>query len=128
MKVALDYDETFTKNPVLFRRLLRVILNDKSIEVKFVTWRHFTAEGNAVLESVASDLGIGIIYCAGRQKQLVCDTLGWKPDIWVDDNPLSIPLRHDLEVHAITSRLRERDLDEVIRENNIAERVGKISE
>lgn len=89
MKIGLDYDETYTAAPVLFKLFVLTALQHGH-EVKFVTYRH-TAINNDDIHADAEDLGIDVIFTSGKQKQHVYDA-----DIWIDDSPVTIPRAIDL--------------------------------
>lgn len=84
MKIALDYDETYTAKPALFKQFV-IMAKQYGCEVKFVTYRDHRY-CNEDIHADASDLGIDIIFTAGKQKQHIYDA-----DIWIDDNPIVIP-------------------------------------
>lgn len=83
MKIALDYDLTYTKDPEFWRAF--VFLSKLSgHEVRIVTAR--CAEKDTLPE-----LPCEIIYCNGVAKKFVCHHfVEWDPDIWIDDKPESI--------------------------------------
>lgn len=90
MKIALDYDQTYTADRPLFASLVREITG-KGHDVRFVTARYSNRNNNKDIEADAKALGISIIYTDGRQKEPVTFRLGWAPDIWIDDKPSAIP-------------------------------------
>lgn len=92
MKIALDYDQTFTADPALWTpfvqhakarghdiRFLTYRLQDSSLYTK-PEWRT-----NADIELDATRLNIPIIYTNHKAKKD-----HWDPDIWVDDKPETI--------------------------------------
>ena len=84
MKIALDYDGTFTADRELWRAFVAEALF-RGHDVKIVTARgqDYTPHvENAELEAEAQHLGIEIVYTNGAQKQ---DVYG--ADIWIDDRP-----------------------------------------
>ncbi|MFT6988191.1 MAG: hypothetical protein ACJASL_000151 [Paraglaciecola sp.] len=83
MKIALDYDETYTEDPVLWTAFVNHCVA-RGHSVTFVTYRPENAN-NAYIESDAERLGIDIIYTAGKQKQHC-----FKADVWIDDCPETI--------------------------------------
>lgn len=86
IKIALDYDETYTLAEDLFNEMIAYMqLNPQCYEVKFVTLRDSRWE-NSDIEAHAANLGIDIIYSNGKQKVEVYDA-----DIWIDDHPAFIP-------------------------------------
>lgn len=117
IKVAVDYDDTFTLNPALMSRLTRV-LKSAGCEVKIVTWRHSIAEGNNILEMASKHLEIDVIYCGGQPKQAICKYLGWEPDVWVDDKPETIPDRATLGIFYTHAMMREAHLEHSAEINN----------
>lgn len=84
MKIALDYDETFTADPELWREFVAHARRNGH-HVAFVTFRS-PGFDNRDIEQHAQMLGISIIYSAGRQKSHV-----YGADIWIDDMPQLIP-------------------------------------
>lgn len=84
MNIALDYDLTYTKDPILwaaFVNLARVQGHD----VRIVTAR------NPVLDKIEDVGDIEVIYCDGVAKRFVCHHFNdWDPDVWIDDRPQSV--------------------------------------
>lgn len=95
LKVALDYDDTFTVNPQMWGMIVAV-MKQFGAEVKFVTYRSMKTN-NADIELSAKEVDIPIIYCNYYQKAQVCAKSGWIPDIWIDDMPILIPMKQQLE-------------------------------
>ena len=83
MRIALDFDETFTEDPVLWTAFV-VKAKTRLHIVTFVTYRPDN-EDNADIEYEAECLGIDIVYTAGRQKQHC-----FNADVWIDDSPETI--------------------------------------
>ena len=131
-KIALDFDETYTINPEMWDSIVALMLTS-NCDVRFVTYRYENAPGNADINEAAGRIGIKIIFCNYFQKAQVCAIHGWSPDIWIDDMPILIPMKQQLqgmvqgiersdraeEIHKMTATIREatRKL------NNIAERL-----
>lgn len=87
MKIALDYDDTYTKDPILWNVFIRDA-ERRGHEVRIVTAR-------SPIEDRIDDVGIPVIYCDGIAKRFYCvwfanDRKGWIPDIWIDDKPQSV--------------------------------------
>ena len=78
--IALDYDETYTAAPELFKCIVKMMQEHGHL-VTFVTYRA-PFFGNDDIEADANDLGIDIVYTSGRQKQHL-----FQADIWIDDSP-----------------------------------------
>lgn len=90
MKIALDYDETFTNDPELW---ISFVINAKNNghSVSFVTYRN-SNWNNSDIEEYAKILDICIVFSNGRQKAEVFDA-----DVWIDDKPVNIPNIIDIE-------------------------------
>lgn len=98
MKIALDFDDTYTLNHLGWNEIIFQLIS-LGHEVKFVTYRPDIGEinfsnaedswsvDNTILNETADLNSIDIIYCGSRQKEHVCADLGWIPDLWIDDNP-----------------------------------------
>lgn len=88
MKIGLDYDETYTKDPILWAAFV-ALARAQGHEVRIVTARSPT-------EDKIEDVGdIPVIYCDGVAKRFHCtwfanDRKGWIPDVWIDDKPQSV--------------------------------------
>jgi len=85
MNVALDYDETYTLDPLVWDKIIKLLINEGH-HVYCVTKRY---------ESIADDiklaLDIPIIFVAkGVAKLQAVRLKGIKIDIWIDDKPQSI--------------------------------------
>lgn len=83
MKIALDYDLTYTADPKLWNNFIDDA-TQKGHDVRIVTAR------NPILDKI--DVGyIPVIYCDGVAKRFVCHHFqNWDPDIWIDDKPQSV--------------------------------------
>jgi hypothetical protein len=79
MKIALDYDNTFTRDPELWAHFTNMA-RARGHEVRIVTSRH---PGNPIPVS-----GIEIHYCSFKAKDQHYDA-----DVWIDDDPKHI--HHD---------------------------------
>lgn len=96
LKIALDFDETYTAHPEMWKKIVEVMKSEQS-DVKFVTYRYEKSGNNEDIQAAAEELGIEIIYCNYFQKAQVTALSGWIPDIWVDDMPILIPMQSQLE-------------------------------
>lgn len=87
MRIALDFDGTFTADPVLWQNFV-AMAKQRGHDVKIVTARHKGFNNsvnwldNGPVEQAAKDMGVEIVYCGMQQKQ---DVYG--ADIWIDDRP-----------------------------------------
>lgn len=84
MRIALDYDETFTADTELWAQFVRSA-KLRGHEVAFVTFRQ-RGPWNTDIMADAGKLEIPIVFCGGRQKSHCYDA-----DIWIDDMPELIP-------------------------------------
>lgn len=98
MKLALDFDETITRDPLFWAAFIHLARGSKH-EVTIVTSRplsHYKVTGyNDDIEAFAKEANVPIIYCDGNPKRMY-----YKADVWIDDTPESIPSYSD--VHEIT--------------------------
>ena len=90
MKIALDYDDTFTADPELWKHFI-VMARSRGHEIRFVTFRWEPTEGydpkhNADIKKDAAELDIEIVFTHGFQKEH-----HYQADIWIDDCPEAIP-------------------------------------
>lgn len=87
MKIALDYDDTFTREPHMWSSFVKLV-QEVGHEIKFVTFRfeESATRSNVDIEHDAKQLGIDIVYCNYEQKS-EC----YSADIWIDDMPILIP-------------------------------------
>jgi hypothetical protein len=84
MKIALDYDETFTAAPMLWKQFI-TLCKQYGHEIKFVTYRDSRYHNDDICAD-AYDCGIDIVFTAGKQKQHICPDI----DIWIDDSPETV--------------------------------------
>lgn len=94
MKIALDYDGTFTADPALWRRFCAHARN-AGHEVRIVTMRD--RDGLEEVQQQAGPWVDGIILTDGKQKRAEACAQGYIPHVWIDDCPESIPMPVILE-------------------------------
>lgn len=95
MKVAIDYDDTYTLNRSVWAQAVISLLKGGA-DVRFVTYR-FPGVGNGDIESDAEELGISVIFCSGKQKSHVTEEIDWVPNIWIDDSPETVVSYKDMK-------------------------------
>lgn len=78
MLIALDYDGTYTADPVLWGAFLAQAAQ-RGHEVVIATMRHES-------EPIAVD-GVRVIYTGRQAKRPFLQTMGLNPSIWIDDMP-----------------------------------------
>lgn len=96
LKIALDYDETFNADKPMWANIVK-FMKHNGCDVRFVTFRHehpSTFSNEDILQD-SDRLNIPIIFCEGVQKRTVCDSVMFKPDIWIDDSPEFILSEND---------------------------------
>lgn len=106
MRIALDWDDTYTRNPVFWDRFIDLCLSF-GVDVRIVTQRLET-------NPIRQPLKIPIIYTNYTQKRDHCNSVGFIVDIWIDDIPEFIPSQGMLEIMfnttcQITMKSRKED-------------------
>lgn len=86
LKIALDYDETYTEDPIMWGLFIG-LAKQRGHEVKFVTYRdsRWTTQNDDIILSAHNE-DIDIEFTQGNQKCNFYDA-----DIWIDDRPETIP-------------------------------------
>ncbi|EEE6681792.1 hypothetical protein CTR21_003780 [Salmonella enterica subsp. diarizonae] len=95
LNIAVDFDGTFTANTALFCQLVGSMLK-YGADVRIVTFR-FSTGNNSDIITWGERLNVPVIFTEGKQKEAFCEEIGWKPNIWIDDDPRFIPVVSDLE-------------------------------
>ena len=85
MIIALDYDNTFTRDPDLWKRFLTNAVN-WGHTVYCVTMR-YTTECDDVKEAFKDTILNGIIATGRHAKRSFCFGMGISIDVWIDDMP-----------------------------------------
>lgn len=78
MRIALDIDDTYTRDPQFWDEVVRLAQYRKH-EVVVVTMRR-ESEGNEGLK-------LKTIYTDRKPKRAFCDNLGESFSVWIDDSP-----------------------------------------
>jgi len=91
MKIALDFDGTYTAAPDLWRRFVKMA-KEMGHEVTIVTLRH-SAGDNSDVAIAARRMGIHWTTTDYLQK-----SARWTADVWIDDMPEFIPTEKSLGV------------------------------
>jgi hypothetical protein len=89
MKIALDFDGTYTRAPALWRAFIRQA-QQLGHQVYIVTARD---ERNDGIDWNTVSLGeppVPVIFCDGRPKEIITEAHGLDIDVWIDDNPSCI--------------------------------------
>lgn len=89
MRIAIDYDNTISADPVLWF-LFAIAARGRGHDVRIVTARDERFDRTAPLVSVES-WDFPIIWTRGMAKRWHCEHFhGWLPDVWIDDKPEAI--------------------------------------
>lgn len=89
MIIALDFDDTYTRDPELFRRFV-IEARSRHHKVYVVTMRYAKTSEE---DEVRAELGhlVDGIYCTNRQlKKLFMFKQNINVHVWIDDNPNAI--------------------------------------
>lgn len=91
MKIALDYDKTYTEDPDFWRAFI-ILCQMHGHDCRIVTVRDDRPGLDRTQPLIDLEGVLPVIYTRGVAKRWYCDqfTDGWRPDIWVDDNPDNI--------------------------------------
>ena len=84
---AVDYDGTFSRDPIAFKKIIRGLLADGH-EVRIVTGR--TREHPIEDRHLDRLVGVPIHYAGPVYKRAYMNAIGVRVDIWIDDDPGSI--------------------------------------
>ncbi len=83
MLIALDYDDTYTKDPELWQQFIN-IAHKKEHTVICAIMRH-EFEHVDMCEILKNR--VKIVFTCRKQKREFLQSLGIYPDIWIDDMP-----------------------------------------
>lgn len=84
MKIALDFDDTYTRDPQLWDIfILACKTNDHDIRI--VTFRHKDGINYDLRKAIGDK--IPVIYTGAHRKRGFCAAMGFFPDVWIDDMP-----------------------------------------
>ena len=85
MRLALDYDDTYTLDPELWNAFA-LAARQRGHDVRIVTARC------AIRDNVDDRIGdLPVIYCNGVAKRFYCrEFADWVPDVFIDDKPENV--------------------------------------
>ena len=83
MNIALDFDDTYTRDPILWDKFIDDAL-ERGHDIRIVTFRRPEMTDPAI-NWIA--LKIPVIFTSFQQKRQYTTSIGWLPDIWIDDTP-----------------------------------------
>lgn len=96
MKISLDYDYTYTRDPELWNQFIKMF-QSKGHEVYCITYRHYH-ELREVHDSIGKVIPYENVIATGRTSKLDFTRKNHDLfiDVWIDDEPFTI--LHDLEI------------------------------
>ena len=83
MKIALDFDDTYTRDPVLWDKFIDDTKN-RGHDIRIVTFRKPSMTDPA-LDYLSRS--IPVIFTDYTQKRKFTNDMGWFVDVWIDDSP-----------------------------------------
>lgn len=89
MKIALDFDQTYTLDPDCWDDIICGFYNCGH-EVCIVTVRHPYWDAHPLLDELKAVYGVNIIFTDGKAKKAFCEELGINIDVWIDDRPQTV--------------------------------------
>lgn len=105
MRIALDYDLTYTADPDLWDNFLRVAKR-LGHDVRIVTIRDDRHDRTAPL--VELEKRLPVMFTRGVAKRFYCTHEGWHPDIFIDDKPETILFNSETTPEALAAWRAER--------------------
>lgn len=86
MRIAIDYDDTYTLNPEMWNEIIEV-MRKHDCSVACVTSRRKTFDN---IKDISEATGLSVVCCDYNAKAEVMRKLGLRVDVWIDDNPYCI--------------------------------------
>lgn len=83
MNIALDFDDTYTRDPEFWDKFIDDA-KDRGHDIRIVTFRKSTMTDPALTRLSEK---IPVIFTEYMQKRAFCNYLGWMVDVWIDDSP-----------------------------------------
>lgn len=85
MQICIDYDGTYTCDPIFWDKVI-TLAKRHGHDVICATMRHENDEGADVREMLGHQVS-NIYFTSRRAKQPALESVGVKPDIWIEDCP-----------------------------------------
>ena len=109
MKIALDYDNTYTLDPEVWDEFI-VLMHMRGHEVRIVTARDERYDRNPQLNELETRMPI--IWCRGVAKKLFCPRFAdFTPDVYIDDSPENVNNNHTMTEEQLAKWREQRDRD-----------------
>ena len=85
MIIAIDFDKTWTEDPILWLEFYKSCLL-RGHRIIIATARQERAD-NSDMDRYEIPSGVPVIFTNGNFKRQACLKAGWTVDIWIDDTP-----------------------------------------
>lgn len=89
MHIALDYDDTYTRDPNAWDQFVHM-MHDLGHKVSIVTFRDERHDWTPALSWLRDEIGIPVVCTRGIAKKFYTDNFYEPIDIWIDDRPAGI--------------------------------------
>lgn len=90
MNIGLDYDDTFTRDPIGWTAVVKLLVSRGHL-VYIVTWRNDEEAKEVFAEMQYWQADIEGIYATDRKaKEPFMFAKGIRIDVWIDDNPRAV--------------------------------------
>lgn len=81
MRIALDFDDTYTRDPEFWNDFIESALA-RGHDIRIVTFRKSTMR-----DPLLDKMIIPVIYTEYQQKRQFTNKINWIVDVWIDDSP-----------------------------------------
>lgn len=102
--IAVDYDDTFTIDPAMWRRII-ADMQASGHAVYCVSARRSTIESRVEVQSAMPD-GVPVYLAYDMSKRAFMLALGIDIDVWIDDTPEAIPSELDIKARLTGQQIR----------------------
>lgn len=85
MKIALDFDDTYTRDPQLWDMFI-MHAQRYGHDIRIVTFRSDNGNNDDVI-AVSNGWNIPVLFTGGVRKRQYCYEQGFMVDVWIDDMP-----------------------------------------
>lgn len=86
--IAIDYDDTFTTDPLMWRTCIE-IMQLAGHRVVCVSARRDTFEHRQILVNALPE-NVAVYLSYDAPKRMYCLSKGIEPDIWIEDRPYAV--------------------------------------
>lgn len=114
MKIGIDYDNTFSEDPEMFRKFID-LLQEYGHEAVIVTQRPSTVWNKDLEEDIQDK--IEVVYAGEGWKCHAAVNAGHSIDVWMDDNPQCVAEPPEIIGFEPDYNLTKKVLDALIKSN-----------